>query len=121
MANKRKNGEGGGTSFLVAFNPDVPEEAKALRVAKDKAVPHGQRKQLIIAFFNAIDAYERATGKEFTVATIASMFMTMRQQGRPIESTPVKKRDDVIVESAVKESDPNKIAQNFLKNRKKLW
>lgn len=123
MTNKSPNGEGG-TSFHTSFNPDIPEEKRALKIARDKAIPHGQRKRLIVAFFNAIADYEESTGRDFTTATISSMFMTMGMIGnRPASNgqpLPDLKEIDIKVGGGAK-VDKQKSGDTFAKSRGSLF
>jgi hypothetical protein len=122
MGSKSANGEGG-FSFNTTFDPDIPEESRALEVARQKAMPHGQRKRLLVAFFNAIADYEEMTGREFTASTVTTMFMTMGFAGNrpstgPNDLPPLL--EDIEIRTTVK-VDKEKAAQNFATQRGNLF
>jgi hypothetical protein len=115
---KALNGEGICEAINIQFDLDDPVQARAWEVARRKALPHGQRKHLIIAFFNAIDEYERLTGKEINADQISGHSLGMAFSGKfwgasvPQEPQAIEP-DEPIVALAQKKSG-QETAKQFL-------
>jgi hypothetical protein len=118
---KAGNGEGRTTQIPLQFDLSDPAQAKAWSVAQRKALPHGTRKHLLIAFLCAVDDYETMTGSELTPDMISGRLIATAFTGRfrvadqPIVDEEPESFDsaEIIIASAEKQS-PEETAKRFL-------
>src|SRR5262245_57149970 len=68
----RKCENGSGDILTVFFDPDDPQEARALEMAKLLAQKHGRRKSTVVALLDSMYRHYQATGELLSATDIAT-------------------------------------------------
>jgi hypothetical protein len=121
MNRKARNGQGGGKIISLAFNTDIPIEARAHAMSQRLgSIGHGVRKSVLIAALAALADYSEIIGRDATTEELSAMFLarllggtaqTHRYEGG---EPPPREEVDLLIETDSRGIDAEDIAANFL-------
>lgn len=116
---KSPNGQGKGSTFLVAFNLDDEQEARAWAMAQQLACPHGKRKHVLLGFLLALCDYQDITGVELNADKVVAMFMSgvlLNSDGHPtgrIRFEDLPETEPELIIGTADHADPEETRLNF--------
>jgi hypothetical protein len=115
MVKKARNGQGRGYVMPLSFNPNNPDEWRALQLARQLASVK-QLSTVLKGFLTALADYQERTGIQLTAERAIALVLSGGMTGHlPARLTPSPSDDtDIIMASASKE-DAATVMNNFSK------